>query len=553
MKKLTTLAILLTGIFFLSVTALHSQTYLWNEEFNPDLSGIDTVSVVGSQTWVHATYGNDNNCAKMSGYSSGSQYANEDWVISPVMDLTNYTDVNLLFSEAINYSGGAINDRQEIMVSTDYSGDPSSATWTELTVTNRSSGSTWSFNDVDTVDLSSYAGNSSVAIGFKYTCDTIDAATWEIDYVHVFGYTASSPSMSFSTKSMSGLTYELGNGPSEQDTLRISANNIQDSLYFTAPANYEISLDAQSGYSNTLMVDDTSGSIGNAQVYVRLKDGLAADYYTGYLKVVTTGAQDSIELIGNVSDPSVLWNEEFIPDLGGVDTTSVMGEQTWVHDNYGNDDNCAKMNGYAGSAVVNEDWIVSPDMDFSGRDSLKMVFAEAINYEDPAVIQDREEVYVSTDYNGDPAAATWTEISVSGRAPGDSWSFTQADTVDLSAYAGEPKVNVAFKYTSTDSSAGTWEIDYVKVMDLTPTGIEESQKDLITNPVVIDKNIKFDLKAEEEMAIQLYNMNGQMIRTYSSKQFNGSVSIPIQDLSRQIIILTVQGQKSRQSFKLFTY
>lgn len=542
---------LMAIMLFLTQSSM-AQNYLWNEEFAPDLTGIDTVSVGGAENWIHDTYGHDSNCAKISGYS-GSPMPNEDWIISPSMDLSNYSDAGLLFAEAINYSGGPISDKQEVMVSTNYSGDPASATWTELTVTGRSPGNTWNFNDVDTVDLSSYVGNSSVHVAFKYTSDTIDAATWEIDYAHVFGTSAGSPSMSLSKNMMDSFYYTVGNGPSDQDTLSVSGSNIQDSLHFKAPSDFEVSLSPQSGYSNTLVVDDTSGSITNAEVYVRMKSGLAEGYYTGYLNVVTSGAaNDSIELKGSV-DPApsanVFWFEEFRPDITGLDTVNVQGNLTWYHNNYGADNNCIVISGYDSTSHQNEDWLISPDMDFSGHDSLKMTFSEAINYSG-GNIADYQEVYVSTDYDGDPTAATWTGLTVTSRAPGDSWNFTEVDTVDLSAYAGEPEVNVGFKYTSTDTSTAIWEIDYVEVLDTHPTSIKENDKKLVSQPVVINEKIRFDLEAKEEMAIRLYNVNGQMIRSYSSDQFNGKASIPVQNIQRQMLILTVQGQKHRESFKL---
>ena len=43
-----------------------------------------------------------------------------------------------------------------------------------------------------------------------------------------------------------------------------------------------------------------------------------------------------------------------------------------------------------------------------------------------------------------------------------SWSFVPTGDISLSAYAGK-KVQVAFRYTSTASKAGTWEIKNLTV------------------------------------------------------------------------------------------
>ncbi len=441
--------------------------YLWDEEFDPDLSGVDTVNVTGPQVWQHANFGHDNNCAKMSGYA-GSAVVNEDWILSPSMDLTNYDSLLMVFSEAINY-GDSLDYYQEVYVSTNYNGDPAAANWTELAITNRSSGSSWSFVEVDTVDLTSYTGNSNVTVGFKYSSSNVTAATWEIDYIHIFGHAFSLvPSVSLSKTSVTGLDYLEGNGPSPQDTITVAATDIIDSLVLTVPASYEISLNATSGYGDTLVIDDVAGVIASTDVYVRLKAGLMPGQYTGNLKVSTSGTPaQNISLSGIVDQlpsPFVLWDEDFKPSLAGLDTVSVTGPQVWEHGTFGSDNNCAVMSGYDGSAVANEDWLISPVMDFSTHSQVVMTFSEAINFES-ANIADREEVMISTDYNGDPSTATWTELSVTGRAPGDSWSFVDVDTIDLSAWAGVSTVTVAFKYTSTSNSAGTWEIDHVKVFD----------------------------------------------------------------------------------------
>jgi hypothetical protein len=143
---------------------------------------------------------------------------------------------------------------------------------------------------------------------------------------------------------------------------------------------------------------------------------------------------------------------------------SVTGAQEWYRDTYGGKD-YAKMNGYTSSANENEDWLITPAMDFTGLSVVTLKFEEAINYAD--VIEDDQEVYVSTDYSGsgDPNNATWTELTVNERADGNSWDFTHVYPVDLSNYIGEPKVFVAFKYTSTTSNAATWEIDSIQITE----------------------------------------------------------------------------------------
>ena len=52
---------------------------------------------------------------------------------------------------------------------------------------------------------------------------------------------------------------------------------------------------------------------------------------------------------------------------------------------------------------------------------------------------------------------TWTDLTLSARASGKAWTFTDGITADLSAYVGK-KMQIAFVYTSTAELAGTWEV-----------------------------------------------------------------------------------------------
>lgn len=115
---------------------------------------------------------------KASAYANSTNYASESWLISPALDLSSLTTATLKISHAGNYFGGAASDDCSVMVSTNYSsGNPSSASWTELNM------SAWptSFTFVDaTASLTSVAGNSNVRIAFKYTSPASKAGTWEI-------------------------------------------------------------------------------------------------------------------------------------------------------------------------------------------------------------------------------------------------------------------------------------------------------------------------------------------------------------------------------------
>ncbi len=153
---------------------------LFEEFFETNFTTWTTVSVTGAQVWSPNTYGNPGLCAAMSGYSGGSQ-DNEDWLITPAIDLSGVTDAVLNFQTARNYSGPDL----EVFMATDYAGgDPNTdGTWTPLTVT-LSTGS-WSWTDSGDIDVSAAAGGD-LFIAFKYTSTTSGSATYEVDNFKVF-------------------------------------------------------------------------------------------------------------------------------------------------------------------------------------------------------------------------------------------------------------------------------------------------------------------------------------------------------------------------------
>lgn len=153
--------------------------YLYEETFEDSLGLFTTQNVTGDQIWE---YSSSYSCAVMSGYSSSSYYANEDWLISPAIDLSDGdTTITLSFDHAVNYDTDMSN--LTLWASTDYTGDVTdpSNNWIELTVPNYPDGTDFDFISSGSVGLDSIIGNTEVTFAFKYVCGTSSAATWEIN------------------------------------------------------------------------------------------------------------------------------------------------------------------------------------------------------------------------------------------------------------------------------------------------------------------------------------------------------------------------------------
>jgi len=143
-------------------------------------------SVVGDQVWEWTeTYGNPPGCAKMTGFD-GEPFDNEDWLISPVLDLTDYSSVTFSFEQARNYASNA---GLFVVVSNDYDGvsDPNtSGTWNDISSSFIWHEGGWDFIDAGTVDITSYSG-ATTYVAFVFTSTIEESATWELDNLKVLG------------------------------------------------------------------------------------------------------------------------------------------------------------------------------------------------------------------------------------------------------------------------------------------------------------------------------------------------------------------------------
>lgn len=148
------------------------------------ISDFTTVSVSGAQTWGwDATY----TCAKISGYSSGNK-ENEDWLISPSIDLTTRSSAILTFNHTGKYFATGtlpMSSEATLWISTNYtSGLPSTATWTQVTIPTYMTNADYTFVNSGNISLTDYIGKK-ITLAFKYLSSTSSAGTWEIQNVTV--------------------------------------------------------------------------------------------------------------------------------------------------------------------------------------------------------------------------------------------------------------------------------------------------------------------------------------------------------------------------------
>lgn len=163
-----------------------------NEDFNASCGAMPSnlplgwtkVSVTGAQEWNCSSLGGYTGTAGVSinGFQGGSNNVNEDWLISPELNLSAMVNPTLNFRAFKKFNGNNIT----VSVSSNYAGDPTAATWNDLNV---------NLSAIDTnfknfsASVAAYKANNFF-IGFKYVSTANDGAWWKLDNINVAEPTA---------------------------------------------------------------------------------------------------------------------------------------------------------------------------------------------------------------------------------------------------------------------------------------------------------------------------------------------------------------------------
>lgn len=182
MTNITKLTTLFLSLFI--VIGVQAQDNILLELFDDSTLGQFTeFSEVGEgEKWRAADF-NDKFFAQMNGFNSGVQ-TNIDWLISPALDMDGFENEVLNFENAANFNGPDL----ELLYSTDYdgSGDPTSATWIDITASATWSPGGYEYVESGDIDLSAIEGMAYIA--FRYTSSPeVEGKLYQIDSIAVTG------------------------------------------------------------------------------------------------------------------------------------------------------------------------------------------------------------------------------------------------------------------------------------------------------------------------------------------------------------------------------
>ena len=463
------------------------QNLPYAQSFTSDFGSYVTKDVMGAQSWVI-----DFNTAKMTGYVSGTNNANEDWLISSPVAITGVSDAKMTITYIARYFS-SINSDITIWASTNYTwdSDPSTATWTQVPST-LSEGNNWNDFLTAEISLTDYVGQT-VTLAVKYLSTDIKAGTLEIQSITIQEGTGITPTPPPTPGNPEGSgtaedPYNVAAGIVNQGQENVwvhgyivgavksgnSTVNSNDQVNWAAPFDLA---------TNVLIADDPNCNEVALCVIVNLPSNkplrtqvnlmdhpenlgkmLAVNgklrTYFGQAGLRDSGGTESDFVLEGGSPtppptpPTGIFSETFASGQGAfVIQDVVMPSElsyVWAHNSQYS---CMKASAYVGQNYETESWLISPSIDLTGVSTASLSFEQAVNYASPT---GSLFVMISTNYMDNVTTATWETLAISSWPAGNNWTFINS-TADLTSYVGQT-VTIAFKYTSTSSSSATWEV-----------------------------------------------------------------------------------------------
>lgn len=153
-----------------------------NESFSQSLGSFTALNTVGDIPWV-CSHG----CAQITSYvdtdgdGQKENLAAESWLISPKMNFTSVDSAYVSFEYILRYANAnEVKDNYQVLVSKDYTGIPTNASWTALSF-NATQGSDWdTWYESGKLQIpAEFMKQPNVTLALRYKADK-KAATWEV-------------------------------------------------------------------------------------------------------------------------------------------------------------------------------------------------------------------------------------------------------------------------------------------------------------------------------------------------------------------------------------
>ena len=271
--------------FLLATILLVGNGLVWGENILPKLELLEKNTPSGDTGWVITNAAINNANTDYWKMLLGSS------LVSPEMDFSAYTGVEVTLRLQ---SFGTVKDNSDKIKIEHWDG----TVWTQVG---------------DLIATTSSAKNNTVALPYVNTdaklritapnATTVGARVFSVLITGTL-YTTD-PTITLTPTTLTGFTYEAGNGPSAEQTFTVSGTNLTADISLTAPISYELSKQTGTDFASTLTFTHTAGTVTETTVYVRLKSELAVANYNGEEVSATSGTASAktVTCSGSVTTP----------------------------------------------------------------------------------------------------------------------------------------------------------------------------------------------------------------------------------------------------------
>ena len=241
------------------------------------------------------------------------------------------------------------------------------------------------------------------------------------------------------------------------DNVTVQTINVGSSAV-TLPASYQASL-------------EISGLFFNTNYYIEADAGTFEDVLGNDFAGISGSGTWSFTTVP--PPPAGVLNSTYnfdvcsTPFTNGFMQVSVVGAQKWectafgidpAHSATGSAANGVQVNGFSGTNIPNEDWLISPSFDLTGTTFPLLSYWSRTAFNGVPL-----RLRVSTNYpgTGNPNNYTWTEVN--GRFPAQASNvWTLSENINLSAFK-TANTYIAFVYFSSDDDGARWTLDDIRV------------------------------------------------------------------------------------------
>jgi endonuclease I len=263
------LSYLLVGLICLANTSFNAQTTIHSENFSTNTSGTWSATSVAGPTdvWLFTA-----GYASMNGFGDEND---EDWLVSPTINMDNSTGETFGFKYKNRFNGPMI----ELYYTTNYTGSPTTTTWTAISlpslVANNTSTASTSFTTYSGIDISAIAG-TNVRFAFKYFGTSTVTKEWQLDDMLIQGNAVcvapiTQPTTLVATPSTTSANVTWAKGDGTNTLILINTSDVftdpVDGTAYTANTTYS-GAGQQVIYNGVNTIVNVTGLTNNTTYYI---------------------------------------------------------------------------------------------------------------------------------------------------------------------------------------------------------------------------------------------------------------------------------------------